>query len=58
MNRLSIRVATWGPPIAGALLRFAALSKLVLNDSFESGLFDGGITTPCLIRGMEIPCNE
>ncbi len=41
MNRLSILVATWGPPIAGALLRFAALSKLVLNDSFESGLFEG-----------------
>ena len=40
MNRLSILVATWGPPIAGTLF-FPALSKLVLNDSFESGLFEG-----------------
>jgi len=42
MNRLSILVATWGPPIAGALLLFAALSKWVLNDSFESVPFFSG----------------
>lgn len=42
MNRLSILVATWGPPIAGALLLFAALSKCVLNDSFESMPFFSG----------------
>ena len=42
MNRLSILVATWGPPIAGARVLFAALSKCVLNDSFESMPFFSG----------------
>jgi hypothetical protein len=42
MNRFSILAATWGSPIASALLLFAAVSKWLLNDSFEPMPFFSG----------------